>query len=80
MKVLDRVPFVSGLKRDIAKLNRLVYQRRPPRLLAVGTPQCGRSQLLNALLGGPVLSVDPARVHPGAPGWHPLQGRGKHVD
>ncbi len=80
MKVLDRVPFVSGLKRDIAKLNRLVYQRRPPRLLAVGTPQCGRSQLLNALLGGPVLSVDPARVQSGAPGWHPLEGRGKHVD
>ncbi|HJL34479.1 MAG TPA: hypothetical protein RMG95_02145, partial [Polyangiaceae bacterium LLY-WYZ-15_(1-7)] len=42
MAVLDRVPFVSGLKRDLTSLSRLVV---------LGRPGSGRHRLLGALLG-----------------------------
>lgn len=54
LRVLDRLPFVSGLRRDIRTLRDVVYRRRPPRLMALGTLGSGRSRIANALLGSEV--------------------------
>lgn len=76
MAVLDKVPFMAGLKRDIASLTRLVYRRRLGRVVAVGHPGTGRSQLLNALLGGAVLQVGGAgELQPGQWAWVDAGGR-----
>lgn len=58
LHILDKVPFVGGLKRDVARVGRLVTGRRLGRLVAVGSPGAGRSQLANAMLGIPVLRTD----------------------
>ena len=34
VKVLDRLPFVSTIKRDLTALRRLLYDRRAPRVAA----------------------------------------------
>ena len=64
MAVLDRVPFVSGLKRDLTSLSRLVV---------LGRPGSGRHRLLGALLG------DEGEA-PEAEGWRELLLRGRRVD
>jgi len=53
--VLDRVPFVAGVKRDAGRLRRLLYERRPARLVVVGHGKSGRSTLLNLLMDRAVL-------------------------
>ena len=50
VKVLDRVPIVSGVKADLSGLRALLYNRRPPRIAALGLPSSGRSSLLRALI------------------------------
>ncbi|MEM7437116.1 MAG: hypothetical protein AAF436_18320 [Myxococcota bacterium] len=50
VKVLDRVPIVSGVKSDLTSLRSLLYDRRPPRIAAVGLPSSGRSSLIRALI------------------------------
>lgn len=55
LKILDKVPFVGGLKRDVAQLSRLVTHRRLGRFAAVGSLGSGRSQFAGALLGGRAL-------------------------
>ena len=50
VKVLDRVPLVSGVKNDLGGLRALLYDRRPPRIAALGLPSSGRSSLLRALI------------------------------
>ncbi|MDH3202669.1 MAG: DUF697 domain-containing protein [Myxococcales bacterium] len=50
VKVLDRVPIVSSVKNDLTELRALLYNRRPPRLAALGLPSSGRSSLLRALI------------------------------
>ncbi|MGB5813549.1 MAG: hypothetical protein WBG86_23635 [Polyangiales bacterium] len=50
VKVLDRVPIVSGVKNDLTELRALLYDRRPPRIAALGMPSSGRSSLLRALI------------------------------
>ena len=78
LAVLDKVPFMAGLKRDIASLDRLVYRRRLGRIVAVGHVGSGRSQLLNALLGGPVLQVGASRdLEPGQ--WAHISASGKRL-
>lgn len=72
LRVLERIPFISGLGRDIATLRRLVYQRRPPRILAIGAPGSGRSQLLGALLGVHCPVQD-------AQGWQRLEAAGHRL-
>lgn len=49
--VLDRLPFLQGLRHDLARLRRLVARRRPPRLAALGSPESARGWLPEALLG-----------------------------
>ena len=50
VKVLDRVPIVSGVKNDLTGLRALLYNRRPPRIAALGLKSSGRSSLLRALI------------------------------
>ncbi len=76
LAVLDKVPFMAGLKRDIASLTRLVYRRRLGRIVAIGHSGTGRSQLLNALLGAAVLEVGGARqFEPGQWAWVDAGGK-----
>src|SRR4029079_3102614 len=49
-KVIDRLPFVGALKRDLMSLRHYLVSRRPARICAVGTPGSGRSAIANALL------------------------------
>jgi uncharacterized protein (DUF697 family) len=49
-KVLDRIPLVSGIKNDLEGLRSLLYQRRAPRIAALGVGGSGRSALLRALI------------------------------
>ncbi len=50
VRVLDQVPLVSSVKNDLSGLRSLLYQRRPPRIAALGRPGSGRSTLLRALI------------------------------
>ncbi len=50
VKVLDRVPIVSSIKNDLTRLRSLLYDRRPPRIVALGLPSSGRSSLLRSLV------------------------------
>lgn len=81
LAVLDRVPFVARLKKDIGQLKRVVYERRAPRIAAAGTLGSGRSSLLNVLLGKPAL---PVGAEPRGPGlddaWVRVDAAGAHVD
>ncbi|MEO0322944.1 MAG: hypothetical protein AAF447_08295 [Myxococcota bacterium] len=77
--VLDKVPFVSGFKRDVTSLSAMIRGRRPPRVLAIGAPGSGRSQLANALLGEPVLRVGPAGDAPDRR-WLRVDAAGRRID
>lgn len=50
VRVLDQVPLVSGIKNDLAGLRSLLYQRRAPRIAALGRAGSGRSSLLRSLI------------------------------
>ncbi|MEM8608759.1 MAG: hypothetical protein AAGF92_16765 [Myxococcota bacterium] len=50
VKVLDRVPIVSGVKNDLTGLRALLYDRRPPKIAALGLRSSGRSSLIRALI------------------------------
>ena len=50
VRVLDRVPLVSGVKNDLSGLRSLLYRRRPPRIAALGLAGSGRLTLLRALI------------------------------
>lgn len=50
VKVLDRVPIVSGVKNDLSGLRALLYDRRAPRIAALGLPSSGRSSLIRTLI------------------------------
>lgn len=58
LKVLERLPFVGGLRRDIGSLRAVLYARRAPRVMVLGRPGSGRSRLANALLGKDALPID----------------------
>ena len=50
VRVLDQVPLVSSIKNDLTGLRSLLYQRRAPRIAALGLASSGRSTLLRALI------------------------------
>ena len=50
VRVLDQVPLASSIKNDLLGLRSLLYDRRPPRIAAMGYPGSGRSTLLRALI------------------------------
>jgi len=63
--VLDRLPLVSSLKRDVVLLQQALYQRRAPRVVVLGSVESGRSVLMNALLGKEVFEADRPAAPPG---------------
>ncbi len=75
--MLERVPFMGGLKRDAGALRRVVYLRRVPRVVVVGVRSAGKTSLLNTLLGRPALPLDQALSH-GA--WIGVDAAGAKVD
>ena len=58
LKVLDRLPFVSSVKRDIQSLRDLIYNRRAPRVMAIARDEMQGRALANALLGKRALLDD----------------------
>lgn len=80
MRVLDRLPFVSSIKRDLSALRRLLYDRRAPRVAAVGMPGSGRTSLANALLSALTFG-DGGVAPPPAPGhWVRIDADGRRLD
>lgn len=71
LAVLDRVPFVSGLKRDIASLASLVYERRAPRLVVIGADHARRDALAIELLGAPSAKDN---------AWNVIEDEGRTVE
>jgi len=77
--VLDRVPFVAGVKRDVGRLRRLLYERRPARVMVVGAERSGRSTLLNLLMDRDVLPTgDEHRPAPDG-GWVGVDALGSRI-
>ncbi len=79
LRVLEKVPFVSGIKRDVGTLRRVIYDRRAPRIAALGRVASGRTSLIRALMDEPASrdervsrasSTSPEWGHMGAPGRH----------
>jgi len=54
-KLLERLPFVGTVARELAQLRALLVDRRAPRILALGADGAGKTALVNALLGAEVL-------------------------
>ncbi len=77
VRVLDRVPLVSSIKNDLTGLRSLLYQRRPPRIAALGLGSSGRSTLLRSLIErGP--ARDPLHADHGE--WVHLEHEGAKVN
>lgn len=64
--LVERLPFVGSMARELAELRALLVDRRPPRVLCLGAPGSGKSTLANALLRADVLPSLPAPAHDGA--------------
>ncbi len=77
--IIDRLPFVGSLKKDLSDLRQLLYDRRTPRVLAIGAAKSGRTSLANTLLRLPAL---PMGKHPAAPAnaWIRIDAGGRHLD
>jgi uncharacterized protein (DUF697 family) len=78
-RIIDRLPFVGSLKQDLTELRQLLYDRRTPRVLAIGAAKSGRTSVANMLLGLPAL---PMTEHPAAPAnsWIRIDAGGRHLD
>ncbi|MEZ4329638.1 MAG: DUF697 domain-containing protein [Polyangiales bacterium] len=77
LTVLERVPFLGGLRRDAGALRRVLYLRRVPRILAIAPRGAGKTSALNTLLDRPALPLDAALSH-GA--WIGVDAAGAKVD
>lgn len=77
--VLDRVPFVAGVKRDAGKLRRMLYERRPPRVMVVGEAGSGRSTLLNLLMERDVLPTGDEERPVADGSWVGVDAKGSRV-
>lgn len=78
-RIIDRLPFLGSLKKDLTQLRELLYDRRTPRVLAIGARASGRTSLANTLLRLPAL---PLGEHPAAPSdtWIRIDAGGRHLD
>lgn len=78
-RIVDRLPFLGSLKKDLTHLRRLLYDRRTPRVVAIGARGSGRTSLANALMKMPAL---PLGEHPAAPrdAWIRIDAGGRHLD
>jgi len=73
--VVDRLPYVGSLKRDLEQLRRLLYDRRAPRIMVVGAAGSGRTSLVNGLFGGLGTEIDAP-----ADRWVRIENHGRHLD
>lgn len=80
VRVIDRLPFVSSIKRDATALRRLLYDRRAPRVAAVGLPGSGRTSLANALLSAVAFGEGGAAPAPAAGHWVRIDADGRRLD
>lgn len=76
VRVLDRVPLVSGIKNDLASLRSLLYQRRAPRIAALGRAGSGRSTLLRSLIERQA-AAEPLRAEHGE--WVRIEHEGSTI-
>lgn len=58
--LIERLPFIGSVAKEVTHLRALLVDRRPPRILALGAQGSGKSALANALLGADVLNALPA--------------------
>lgn len=79
MKVLDRIPVVSAMKRDLTALRKLLYDRRAPRIAAIGAEGSGRTALVHALLNA-VIFGEGGAPPPVAGSWVRIDADGRRVD
>lgn len=80
IKVVDRLPFVASIKRDVNSLRTLLYDRRAPRLAVVGMPGSGRTALANALLNALAFGQGGAAPAPAAGRWVRIDADGRRLD
>ncbi len=73
--VVDRLPYLGSLKRDLTQLRRLLYDRRAARVLVVGATGSGRTALVNGLFGGQGNEIDAPADH-----WVRIENQGRHLD
>jgi len=73
--VVDHIPYLGTLKRDLEQLRRLLYDRRAARILAVGASRSGRTQLVNGLFGGDGTEIDAPSDR-----WVRIETHGRHLD
>lgn len=80
MKVLGRLPFVSSVKRDLVSLRKLLYDRRAPRIAAIGLRGSGRTSLANALLSAMTFGEGGAAPAPAPGRWIRIDADGRRLD
>lgn len=80
MKVLDRLPFVGAVKRDLTALRRLLYDRRAPRVVVVGARPAGRMALANGLLSAVAFGPDGAAPPARDGDWVRVDADGRRLD
>ncbi len=73
--VVDRLPYLGSLKRDLEQLRRLLYDRRAARVLVVGAEGSGRTTLVNGLFGAAAGEIEAP-----ADRWVRIENAGRHLD
>jgi uncharacterized protein (DUF697 family) len=73
--VVDRLPYVGSLKRDLEQLRRLLYDRRAARVMVVGAAGSGRTSLVNGLFGAEANEIESP-----ADRWVRIENHGRHLD
>jgi uncharacterized protein (DUF697 family) len=78
-RMIDRLPFLGPLQHDLAFLRRVLYERRAPRIAAIGARGSGRTSLANALLRLPVIPLgnDASAPHDA---WIRIDASGRQLD
>lgn len=73
--VVDRLPYVGALKRDLEQLRRLLSDRRAARVMVVGAAGSGRTSLVNGLFG----AMGDEILAP-ADRWVRIEHQSRHLD
>lgn len=77
--LVDRLPYLGTLKRDLEQLRRLLYDRRAARVMVIGASGSGRTALVNGLFGGQS-EVEGGEISAPAERWVRIEHLGRHLD
>jgi hypothetical protein len=77
--IVDRLPFLGTLKKELTQLRELLYDRRTPRLLVIGARGSGRTSLANSLLALPAMPLGESAAAP-HDAWIRIDATGRHLD